>query len=791
MMFRTNQILLVGLLCLSASLAQGQDQLDLEDLLGTGGAAFGPKTAEVDAELVAHSLEKGGVAYLRVNVMLPNDHYIYSLNPDFSGCTAITLGEIEGLEPIDGVFKPSKKPKVAMEELFDQEIEKFYDEVTWTQRFRIVDARTAAIKGELTGQYCTAGEDGQGGNCTPIRPPAKFEGKLQVDPTLPEEEAPAADPVTFSYSVQPTRGSKNEPDPLTLKFGLMPEQANVGDEVRLQVQMNLADGWHAYGQDQNPAHNGLPTKIMVLEAHGLEPIDERFVPDHAPESLDPLGEGKTQLQFHGTVNWIRRFKVTDANFAAKGSINYQVCKNACLPPKTVEFTLGNPALAMVKIDDSNAKIVDANDIGTDETEEAMAAGSVGQYLLFAFLGGLILNVMPCVLPVLAIKVLSFAKQAGESRARVVILNFAYSAGVILVFVVLAALAVGISVGGDKLGWGQLFQKSEFNLIMASVLFAMGLSLLGVFEIPIPGMGGGDSKEGPLGAFLTGILATLLATPCSGPFMGVTLAWSVKQPPTITFLVWGVMGLGMASPYILFALVPGAVKLLPKPGMWMVRFKEFAGFVLLATVIYFMTFLEERFIIPLLIALLAIGLGLWMIGTLYQHNSDKGKKLKVRLSALAFGVLGLFVAYNFTEPASAASSGGELAIPDDGKTLPWQSFSEERLMSLLSEKKTVMIDFTADWCLICKQNEKFALNTPDTLKVVKDNDIVPLYADYTHSNAEIKKWLDKFDSISVPLTVIFPNGNTKKPIVLRDAYTKGRLLKKLKEVTSGSKVAQSK
>ncbi|MFK7819250.1 MAG: protein-disulfide reductase DsbD family protein, partial [Planctomycetaceae bacterium] len=750
---------------------------------------FGPKTAEVDAELVARNLEKGGVAYLRVNVLLPINHYIYSMDEGFSGRTEITLGQIEGLEPIDGAFTPSKKPKVVMEELLGQEVEKFFNEVTWTQRFRIVDARTAAIKGELTGQFCTAGKDGQGGNCTPIRPPAQFEGKLQVDPTLPEETAPEVPEFSFNQVVQPTRGKQDKPDPLTLAFSLTPEQAKVGDEVRIQIQMNLDEGWHAYGQDQNPAHSGLPTQLKVLEVYGLEPIDDRFTPDHAPEELDPLGEGKTQLQFHGTINWFRRFRVTDASFAAKGSINYQVCKTACLPPKTVEFTLGNPALAMVKLDGAETALADADDVGGDADEE-MAAGSVGQFLLFAFLGGLILNVMPCVLPVLAIKVLSFAKQAGESRARVVVLNFAYSAGVILVFLILAALAVGISVGGDKLGWGQLFQKSEFNLIMAAVLFAMGLSLLGVFEIPIPGMGGGDSKEGPLGAFLTGILATLLATPCSGPFMGVTLAWSVKQPPSVTFLVWGVMGLGMASPYILFALVPGAVKLLPKPGMWMVRFKEFAGFVLLATVIYFITFLEERFIIPLLIALLTIGLATWMIGTLYQHNSSKSQKLKVRLSALAFCVLGFFAAYKFTEPQSATSSGGELAIPDDGKTLPWQSFSEKRLMSLLGEKKTVMIDFTADWCLICKQNEKFALNTADTLKVVKDNDIVPLYADYTHANAEIKKWLDKFESISVPLTVIFPNGETKNPIVLRDAYTKGRLLKTLKEVVSGGKVAQA-
>jgi thiol:disulfide interchange protein len=781
------------LLALALTVPAAAQELELDDLLGTGGQ-FGPKKAEVSARLITGRLETGAVAYLHIDVMLPMNHYIYSMNPDFAGCTEITLGKIEGLEPIDAEFKPTRKPKVAYDEILEESLEKFHDDITWVKRFKITDARAAAISGELTGQYCTEGKNGQGGNCTPIRPPAEFAVNLEVDDELasePEPQIEAAGSV-FEYTEQPTRGKNNKPDPLSLKFSLTPGNAKVGDEVSLQIAMTLVDGWHVFSQNQNPEHTGLPTVLEVSSLAGLKPIDPGFIPDHEPETADPFSDGKTQSLFHGTVVWTRRFQVVEEQYAAEGSIRYQTCKNACLAPLTVGYKLGSPDLAMTAFtSEAGDAVVEAAADGETETgSDAAAAGSLPQFLLFAFLGGLILNVMPCVLPVLAIKILSFAKQAGESRSRVLILNFAYSAGVIMVFLGLAALAVGLTAGSKQMGWGQLFQMSEFNLIMAAVIFVMGLSLLGVFEIPIPGMGGGESKEGPLGAFLTGILATLLATPCSGPFMGVTLAWSVKQPPTVTFLVWGMMGLGMASPYILFALVPGAVKILPKPGMWMVRFKEIAGFVLLGTVIYFVTFLEERFIVPLLIGLLAIGFALWMIGTLYQHNSPAAKKWKVRLSSLAFCALGLFVAYRFVEPASASTTGGEIVRVDDGKTLPWQSFSEDRLMSLLDENKTVLIDFTADWCLICKLNEKQALNTPDTLSLVEKHGIVPLYADYTRENAEIKKWLDKFDSISVPLTVIFPNGNIKKPIVLRDRIAKSDLLTSLKKAVGNNKVAQA-
>lgn len=291
--------------------------------------------------------------------------------------------------------------------------------------------------------------------------------------------------------------------------------------------------------------------------------------------------------------------------------------------------------------------------------------------------------MPCVLPVIAIKVLSFVQQAGESRSRILLLNLTYSLGVIAVFLLLASLAilpnvVDLSWFFAKLGmdaskldrWGGLFQMTGFQVAMSCLVFAMGLSLLGVFEIPVPGMigsaAGHQHQEGPLGAFLTGIFATLLATPCSGPFLGVTLGWSVKQPAHITYLVWSVMGLGMASPYVLLGFFPGWVKFLPRPGNWMVTFKEVCGFILMGTVIFLMSSLKANWILPLLILLLAIGFSLWMIGHLYTINSPGRRRWTVRTFAAIVSGLGCWMAMGLADEKPGVHE------------LPWQAFDGVKL-----------------------------------------------------------------------------------------------------------------
>jgi suppressor for copper-sensitivity B len=236
-----------------------------------------------------------------------------------------------------------------------------------------------------------------------------------------------------------------------------------------------------------------------------------------------------------------------------------------------------------------------------------------------------------------------------------------------------------------------------------------------------------------------------------------------------YLVWGVMGLGMASPYLTLGLFPQLIKWLPKPGTWMIRFKEFAGFLLLGSVIFIIYYTDKRFTIPLLVMLLGIAIGLWMIGNLYDVNSHIRHKMAVRVIALVL--------------AGGICWGGYGLAGENKYKLDWQPFSESRLAALMKENKTVLVDFTADWCINCHVNEYIALNTQETQALVKKHSVVTLKADFTEESPEIRRWLLKFKQDGVPLTVIFPAGRDSEPIVLESVYTKGTLLESLKKAVS--------
>ena len=374
--------------------------------------------------------------------------------------------------------------------------------------------------------------------------------------------------------------------------------------------------------------------------------------------------------------------------------------------------------------------------------------------------------MPCVLPVIAIKVLSFVQQAGEDRGRIFLLNATYSLGVISVFMLLATLA---AFAGTS--WGGQFQSVEFLVAMSALVFVMGLSLLGVFEIPIPGFVGssaGGHQEGLGGAFMTGIFATILATPCSGPFLGPTLGWSIQQPPTVIYMIWGVMGLGMASPYLLFGLFPGAVRFLPKPGNWMIRFKQIAGFIMLGTTLFLLSILDEAYLIPTLVMLLGIGLGVWMTGNLYNLASPPATRWKVRFSALC--IVGLISSYGY-----------HLASADE--KLHWEPFTPAAVAEALKNGQPVMVDFTADWCLTCKVVEKATLNTDSTREVVDAHGFVTLKADWTDGSDEIRDLLNRLGGDSIPTLAVFSPARPTEPIVLRDAWSQSTLIEQLQTVVS--------
>ncbi|MEW4527570.1 protein-disulfide reductase DsbD domain-containing protein [Maioricimonas sp. JC845] len=800
--------LLVALLSASSVPAQS-----LEDLLKGSDGLLAPTTAPEEDPEVSVTLHpitgQPQLLLLAVRVELPDGAYTYSQDPAFLGHSAIEVARINGAKPIDDRFLPDHAPKRAYDEIFEQDIEKFTNEVTWYRRFQMTDGVAPGdveIVGELRYQVCK-------NTCRQFKHPftAKVSGESVALPAAFAAAAPA-DPATgggefeFAYRIVPTRKVGGEPkaDPLSVQFELFPRDAKAGEIVTFAVTMDIDKGWNTYALQPTDDQFQNPTEIDVLELANLEPAGE-LTESPAPE-LEESELGTANIH-RGRVTWSRRYTVKDdAPYGLSALMIYQVCDESsrCLPPKDIEFALGSlqttppdsaePVATPVLASTSTPAPPQAPTAATGDApaatgerqfqfDEGDRPAGLGWNLVLAFLGGLILNIMPCVLPVLAIKVLSFVQQAGESRGRILLLNGTYSLGVLAVFLTLASLAVFLGYG-----WGQLFQYDGFNLVMACVVFAMGLSLLGVFEIPIPGMigaaAGGEHREGLTGAFMTGIFATLLATPCSGPFMGTTLAWSVRQPAVVVYLVWGMMGIGMASPYLLIGLFPQLVKWLPRPGMWMVRFKEFAGFVLMGTVIFLVNAIDEALIIPALIMMLGIALGLWMVGSLYNQTTPEPKKWAIRIAAVALAAPILWYGWGQYDRAladkelRAASDDKQLVVHED--ELPWQPFSTERLEELLAAGTPTLVDFTADWCLICKQNEKFALNTEKTIQFVKEHGVVTLYADYTDESPEIKKWLDIFQQNGVPLTVVFPADNPEEPKVLRGPYSQGHLLSILKD-----------
>jgi suppressor for copper-sensitivity B len=748
-------------------------QLDGGKPIGTLGRAKRDSPATVTLTSTAETVT------LNITMKLPEGAHVYSTSKGFSGRTRIDVKFATGLESIDDDFKPARKPISKFDKDFDQEVEYFEKEITWARRYKLAKGASASdvkVTGSLRYQVCDAQ------SCRPFNDP--FDLSL------------AASAPKFEQKIVPMlkSGGVEKPGPVAWTVRLSPAKPEPGKNATLSITAKIEQDYHVFAVDQNPKNFGKPTELNDLKLRGLAEIpDSKLQPDHAAEEHETLN--KIQRIHHNEITWTREFTVaadaTPASYGLSGRIDYQVCfggpKGNCRAGK-VEFELGTLGESQVTAAVVDLPAAGAGTTGSDLFDQIRTRKPVGStdpaaalaiaeetetkeglltYLLYAFIGGLILNVMPCVLPVIAIKVLGFVQQAGESRSRILLLNGAYSLGVIGVFVLLASLAAFFG-----LKWGGLFQRTEFNIAMTFVVFAMGLSLLGVFEIPIPGLGGSvgaQHREGPLGAFLTGIFATLLATPCSGPFLGVTFTWSLKQSPEVIYLVWTMIGLGMASPYLVLGLFPQAVKFLPKPGNWMVRFKEFSGFVLLATTIYLLSILKDELLIPVLTAMLGTGLGLWMIGHLYDLNSTTGQRWRVRITALCLGGL-------------ISGAGVYLHLH---KAEGWQPFSPQAVASALEEGRPVVVDFTADWCLTCKTMEHTTLNTDSTQALFKKHGFVAFQADWTDGSPEITNILSKLGADSIPVLAVFSPSRPTEPIVIRDAWTQSHLHTQLEAVINES------
>ncbi len=580
-----------------------------------------------------------------------------------------------------GPFSANQKPKAAKNEL-GKPVEELSGRVVWSAPIEIAEnvrPKDIEIKATMSGQVCKQ-------SCVPIL------GQAAV--------------VVAKFSKYTESKNVVSSEHGTVTGVLSRSKLTAGDRASITISVNLAPDWHIYKLEpfKPDGTTPQPTIIYFTNSAGFKianPVASSIPVEH------PLGLPNEPFSYYheDRVDWkigIEALKDSKpGKHVLEGKMIFQLCTETnCDMPTAVAFsvpiTIGDRSIEQdvpVSFRDEEA---DRDELmeqskkfwaGEESRLVPVAPISLTKLLTvlgFAFLAGLILNAMPCVLPVIGLKVMSFVQQAGGSRGRVLMLNVVFSFGMLSVFWVLATLSTFFGYG-----WGDWLTKSlTGSIIITTVVFAFALSMLGVWEIPIPGLSGSTSfsrkseQDGLLGAFFLGILTTVLATPCTGPLLIPAVTATIGQPPWVAYLIFTTIGLGMALPYLAVGVFPSLVSWLPRPGAWMTTFKQITGFILLATVVFLMgsfsTEPRNEYLIAMLTTLLLVGFGCWWIGRT-SLAAETSEQMKAWGTSLGIVVVGTFAAFLYLGPAQYE--------------LDWQPYSKARLGELLDDNRLVFIDFT--------------------------------------------------------------------------------------------------
>ncbi len=514
-----------------------------------------------------------------------------------------------------------------------------------------------------------------------------------------------------------------------------------GKNIRLGVLLNAPDGWHTYHKNSGDA--GLPTKLKWQLPNGFSAgeIDWPEPTKFAEGYLTTYGyTGETLLPVTITVPK----KLHDKSYSFTVNAEWLACNEICIPESqtlNIELPVGDVSPS------PEASLFTQQKIPTPDVTPL----SLIITLALALLGGLILNVMPCVLPVLSLKTFALVKKSGHARAHTAKYGVAYTVGILASFAVIASVLIALQQGGEAIGWGFQMQSPTFIGFLIYLLFLVGLNLSGLFHLPVVlgGVGNNLNENTLRGSFLTGILATLVATPCTAPFMASAVGAALTLPAWAAMLVFLSLGFGLALPFLLISIFPSLLRFLPKQGAWMERFKELLAFPMYASVIWLIWVLGKQTgadgVALILCGLLLITFIIWLQRMNAQcnllHRIFTIFATAVMLAAIIF-VLGK----NETQESQSTS------------------FSRAALAELRAEGKAVYVDATAAWCITCQLNKKIALDTKRTQQAFKDNNVTLMVADWTSKNPEITEFLRKFGYNGVPLNVFYPAGGGE-PTVL--------------------------
>jgi thiol:disulfide interchange protein DsbD len=540
-------------------------------------------------------------------------------------------------------------------------------------------------------------------------------------------------------------------------------------------------GWHTYSD--NPGPLGKPTRLTMSADGGKNSLAAFYPPGTPqPDALNPslvvnayagrtplfvpLDDGAAELT--GTLELLLctadkcmpvklalRYRVPDGNLPAARGQAWWPRFAATLEARPAQAapeasaTVGNPAPQ-----------TSGHGVWTGLKpryfQPQLEVAGILKAVLFGLLAGFILNFMPCVLPVISIKLSALvagadAADAAQRTLRFREHNLYFALGALLYF-----LCLGAILGATGLAWGQLFQRAEVVLVLAALIFALALSLFGVFTLPVVDLKfGGRTAHPKSQALFTGLLATLLATPCSGPFLGGVLGWTLLQPAWVISAVFLCVGLGMALPYLVMALFPGMARLFPKPGPWTGHLEKIVGLLLMGTSVYLLGILPGSRLLPALVLFWLTACAAWLWG-LAGPGLDSLRKVLLKLCAVALAAAGLFFALR---PADS--------------TPPLDDYAEAALRQTLG-RETVVVDFTADWCPSCKALEQTTLAPARLAEFKKRYGLRLMRADLTGRNPDAESLLQALGSQSIPLLAIFPKDAPERPLVLRDLFTPSQL-----------------
>ena len=680
---------------LTTDAAQGQNGFQVPDFKSANpfdkSSPFGKKesgqvvTEEPVTLSAGFSSNGDGTGELTVTAKVAEAMHIFSVTQPLGvGAPKRTKIRIDDSDDVEltGDFQPNKDPHTKDVAGQKFKAEEHVGEVVFTAPLKFktgVDPASVKIMVKYDGQAC---EDGEHGSCFPVSAslPAVFAGQQQA----------VAAGTKFNIS--------------TLHVALSGTMARIqgedvvggpvepGDKVRISIMAEPLDGFHVYPYSEDTDLAPSKATLIAIQKTGGWSITG---PDSKQIPITKIVDGEEVRYYEKPVTWTYDVNVPrtveNTSNAIGGLMLMLTCTDDnCDRPTVIDWsadiTLGQPVsdkgLNFVEaghdIDRAKEAADNAAKLMTGSKEGGEWEGASPWFVVpAAFLAGFILNFMPCVLPVIGLKVMSFMHQAGQNPRKVFFLNIVFCLGMVSVFMVLAFLAVQFG-----LGWGEQFESLTFKVIMIAVVVVFGLSFFDVWEIPVPGFGGSgiEQKEGVLGAFFKGILTTILATPCSGPLLIPAVVWAISQPPYLTYMVFGALGLGMGLPYIVLGAMPKLTKHLPKPGPWMETFKKIMGFVMLGTAVFLAGSIDSKYMVSLLSMLVILGFACWWMGRT-PMTAPFAERVK------SWGISGLIGAF-----AVWFSFG--LLLP--ANELDYQQYTRWTLDQHLAEGRTVFVDFTADW-----------------------------------------------------------------------------------------------